>query len=121
MFEATKSSRVREQSQGKKPSKRKIRCRRCGCVITSRRDRIAVAGSHEHTFMNPYGIVFRIGCFRLAAGCVAISGPMSEHTWFSGYSWSCVACGSCFRFLGWRYDSGNDGFFGLILDELREG
>ena len=41
-----------------------IRCRQCRNILASPEDRISVQGSHQHTFANPHGIVFEIGCFR---------------------------------------------------------
>jgi hypothetical protein len=31
-------------------------------VITSPAERIVVQGSHQHTFANPHGIIYEIGC-----------------------------------------------------------
>ncbi len=94
-------------------------CAACGHRITSEAERIAVAGAHAHTFTNPHGLSFHIGCFREAPGC-RDQGPGSlEYTWFAGYVWSIASCTGCGGHLGWRYrDTAGDGFFGLILDRL---
>ena len=40
-----------------------IRCRQCLQEITRSSEKIAVDGAHRHTFANPLGLVFEIGCF----------------------------------------------------------
>ena len=45
-----------------------IVCRSCLFPITRPDQRIAIQGAHEHTFANPHGIVFQIGCFGSADG-----------------------------------------------------
>lgn len=96
-----------------------ILCRQCLHVITSSADRIAVQGSHQHTFANPHGIVFEIGCFQSAIGC-GYAGPASnEFTWFTGFNWRVAVCVSCLTHLGWLFIStGYESFHGLILDRL---
>jgi len=96
-----------------------IFCRRCGYLITRLSARMTVQMSHEHSFANPHGLVFRIGCFSTAGGC-AYAGPFSnEFTWFKGYNWRIAVCGSCLVHLGWLFVSaGGSSFNGLILDQL---
>jgi len=99
-------------------SKKNILCKTCGNPITSDDAGIAMNGSHEHTFMNPRGMVFRIGCFSKAAGCYIVGSPTDEYTWFPGFVWCYVVCAGCQSHLGWHYQSGGSSFFGLILDQL---
>jgi hypothetical protein len=96
-----------------------ILCRQCLNVITSSAERIEVDGSHQHTFANPHGLVFEIGCFRTVIGC-GYAGPASDDfTWFAGYSWRVAVCFKCLTHLGWQFTStGLDRFNGLILDRL---
>jgi hypothetical protein len=95
-----------------------IRCRACGQVVTGHEQRLDVGGSQVHTFFNPAGIVFELGCFRRAPGCTA-SGPMSaEFTWFPDHLWQIVLCRNCRTHLGWHFISAEDSFFGLILARL---
>ncbi len=97
-------------------------CRHCTRLITFPDQRLAVDGAFRHTFFNPQGIVFEIGCFQTAAGCVAIGRETSEFTWFKGFSWRICLCSGCQVHLGWRYRSPEGSrFFGLILDRLRSG
>lgn len=96
-----------------------IICRQCRQIITRPAERIFVNGSHRHTFANPLGIVFEIGCFRSAMGCAPAGSASDEFTWFAGYSWRLVLCAGCLTHLGWSFTApGGDQFFGLILDHL---
>lgn len=96
-----------------------IRCRQCRNVITSPDERIIIQGSHQHTFANPHGIVFEIGCFRNVKGCGYIGPSSNEFSWFSGFSWRVVVCVACLAHLGWLFDSpAKDSFHGLILNHL---
>jgi len=96
-----------------------IRCRQCRSVIASPEDRIIVQGSHQHTFANPHGIVFEIGCFSAVKGCGHVGPPSAEFSWFAGYSWRVAVCLICLTHLGWFFSSpAKEGFHGLILDRL---
>jgi hypothetical protein len=96
-------------------------CRQCLSFITRPGYRIVINGTHHHTFANPYGIVFEIGCFKEAGGCAAAGAPSSEFTWFPGFKWQIALCASCMTHLGWRFVSAGSGiFYGLILDQLIE-
>ncbi|MBN2160429.1 MAG: hypothetical protein JW807_13630 [Spirochaetes bacterium] len=109
-----------KEREGDEPEdeKKYILCRFCRNAVTSDDLRIEMDGSHEHSFMNPAGIVFRIGCFSMAGGCLIMGIPTTEYTWFPGFAWCYVVCSSCLTHLGWHYRSGATGFFGLILDRL---
>ena len=95
-------------------------CKACGQVITTRGQRLAIAGSHMHTFFNPAGIVFEIGCFKSATGCIVAGTATDEFTWFAGYLWRFASCRQCTAHLGWYYEMGDHAFFGLILPSLTE-
>lgn len=96
-------------------------CRQCGFTITHASEKIAVSGAHYHTFANPHGIVFEIGCFQTARGCGAAGAPTDEFSWFKGYFWQVALCGSCLIHMGWRFSAADrPGFYGLILDRLLE-
>lgn len=99
----------------------RLHCAVCGNQVTSDADSIVVNGSHDHICKNPGGVVFHVGCFSGAGGCLAVGGFTGEYTWFPGYAWCYVVCASCHVHLGWRYESVSDGFFGLILDRLARG
>jgi hypothetical protein len=98
-----------------------ILCRQCHQAITRPADRTTVQGAHRHTFANPHGIVFEIGCFRNVEGCGYAGAASNEFTWFAGYSWRVCFCRMCLTHLGWVFNSGGgDVFHGLILDRLIE-
>ncbi len=95
-------------------------CAQCGGGITKPESQISIDGGHKHTFANPHGIVFEIGCFAQALGCLAIGEATADFSWFRGYKWRIAICARCSIHLGWRFESGaGDSFFGLILDRLR--
>lgn len=97
-----------------------IHCRICGHTITSSRQKFSRSGTHHHTFFNPAGIVYEIGCFRQAPGCL-VYGPVShEFAWFSGYGWQISYCDECAEHLGWYFTGLQDSFFGLVIARLRE-
>lgn len=102
-----------------KPKKEKrLFCAACRHFITHQDERIPVQGEHEHRFTNPHGIAFHIGCFREAGGCSAIGAATTEYTWFPGYAWRIALCANCRAHLGWRFQSEDDYFHGLIVDRL---
>ena len=108
---------------GQQPTLRAQRvlvCAFCTQRVTSRRDRIEVGGGHEHTFLNPLGLVYRIGCFSRAPGVAGIGAHTQEHTWFPGCLWQVVVCRGCAEHLGWSFTGPEVSFFGLIVDRLRE-
>ena len=100
--------------------KRSIKCRFCQNEITTHDKRIKINGSYVHKFINPSGIMYEIGCFGSASGCLVIGNPTREFTWFPGYSWSFAVCSKCHSHMGWLYQSNGSGFFGLILENLEE-
>lgn len=94
-------------------------CRQCLKHITDDTQRISVDGGHRHTFANPHGLVYEIGCFQTAVGCRGVGPRSDEFTWFRGFSWQVVICGGCMTHLGWLFiGSGEDGFYGIILERL---
>ena len=100
----------------------KILCRECHQVITSPTERIEVQGSHQHTFANPGGILYQIGCFRQVKGCGYVGPATEEWTWFKGFKWRIAVCSNCFSHLGWIFLSPwNESFHGLILNRLAQG
>ncbi len=98
-----------------------IFCRQCRHLLTSQDQRLEIQGSHGHTFSNPAGLLFQIGCFRLVPGCLPASPPEARWSWFSGYSWQVVVCSSCEVHVGWLYAGGSESFYGLILNRLVKG
>lgn len=114
---AKKLSKKKEKTPDKDPL---IRCKSCGNTITSTDSVISISGLHRHTFKNPAGIYYDIGCFSSARGCFNMGEPSLEFTWFPGYAWCYSVCGKCFVHMGWFYRAagGDSGFYGLILNRL---
>jgi hypothetical protein len=98
---------------------RALLCRACRQVIAHNSARITKNGRHMHTFANPHGIVFEIGCFNAANGCDPIGPASAEFSWFPGFCWQIIVCQSCRTHLGWIFWGKNsNSFFGLIIDRL---
>ena len=98
-----------------------IRCRQCHQPVTRPSERISVEGSHAHTFANPSGILYEIGCFRSVIGCGYVGPSTDEFSWFKGFSWKVSYCTGCLTHLGWLFiSSAGFSFNGLILDRLTE-
>jgi hypothetical protein len=96
-------------------------CRQCLQVITHQSLRVVINGAHEHTFANPNGFVFEIGCFQSAIGCGYVGQPTDEFSWFAGFMWQVAVCGSCLTHVGWLFTASSiKCFIGLILDRLVE-
>src|SRR5215831_1714520 len=80
-------SEAEKQPENELLEERAIVCAACGALLTSSRHRENAFGSHEHTFMNPAGFVFTIGCFSKADGCIATGPSSDDWSWFPGYRW----------------------------------
>ena len=104
------------------PEQEHLYCAVCRHTITQENHKISVQGKDEYTFFNPGGILFHIGCFQEAAGCVVQGVPTTEFSWFPGFSWQIAYCAACREHLGWLFsrDMG-EYFFGLVLARLRSG
>ena len=108
------------KTRGGHEERERLLCAVCGYPITTRDAAIAVAEKHLHTFFNPAGVLYEIGCFREADGCITVGEPTTDFSWFPGYGWLYTACARCTSHLGWRFESvnGPHGFHGLILKRL---
>ena len=107
------------ESEEDEKEEKLIVCSQCHHIITSPSDRIDVQGSHRHTFANPQGLIFEIGCFHSAAGCFYTGEPSSEWSWFPGFQWRVAICSKCLLQMGWLFVSaGETRFNGLILERL---
>ena len=96
-------------------------CAACRGAVTPSDARIVVAGAHEHRFVNPHGIHYRIGCFDRAPGCAAHGAPTTAWSWFEGFAWLIAECRGCGTHLGWLFEPlepSDAPFFGLILARL---
>lgn len=97
-----------------------ILCIYCGNIVTWPEQIITVNDQHRHTFINPEGLVFQIGCFSHADGCLIDEQSTLDNTWFTGFTWSVSICSNCTAHLGWFYEKDERHFFGLILDRIKD-
>jgi hypothetical protein len=100
---------------------RALVCVACGHRISDDDCRIEMAGAHEHTFVNPAGIVHHIGCFNAAPGCVHLGPTETAFSWFPGWTWQVAACARCRAHVGWIYRNSGQQFHGLIVSAIRRG
>jgi hypothetical protein len=114
------SAAVEEEAAEPSPEETQyIICRQCRQTITRPVERISIQGSHQHTFANPHGVVFEIGCFKDVTGCGYAGAATDEFSWFAGYSWRICFCSMCLTHLGWIFSSNaGDIFHALILDRI---
>jgi len=98
-----------------------IICRQCRQLLSKFNERVLVNGFHRHTFANPSGLVFEIGCYAQVRGCMPYGSPSNEFAWFANHTWQIILCAKCLSHLGWLFSS-TDGrvFFGLIVDRISE-
>ena len=101
------------------PGDDSLRCAACDHRITDRGYRSEMGGAHEHTFVNPAGFSFRIGCFIAAPGCKHAGTPSEAFSWFPGWKWQIAICDNCHTHLGWLFRCGGEQFHGLIVAALR--
>ena len=113
-----KPASVDEQETDSDPERQSIYCATCNRKITSEVQKFPMKGKPEHTFFNPAGQVFHIGCFKEAPGCIGVGTPSSEFSWFAGHQWRIACCGGCQSHLGWLFMNGTY-FYGLILARLK--
>lgn len=99
-------------------SGRRLVCARCGRPITTDGDRIEIDGLHQHTQINPHGVIWTFGCFASAPGCAPVGSPSREFTWFAGHWWQIEQCGRCGFHLGWLFASADRRFHGLIVGRV---
>ena len=95
-------------------------CAHCRALIAEGRARIEVDGAFAHSFINPEGAIFRVGCFAVAPGVVPWGEPSKHWTWFAGFEWRAAVCRGCASHLGWVYTAETASFVALILDRLVE-
>jgi hypothetical protein len=95
-----------------------LRCVACGHAITPREARIGMHGEHVHTFVNPVGQKYSIGCFSSAPGCAGAGDEQSFWTWFPGHTWRVALCRECNTHVGWSFRAAESAFWGLMVDRV---
>jgi len=105
----------------KEEEERIYSCIHCGSMVTTVKAEISVNGSFKHSFTNPHGFMYSIGCFAEAPGCTSMGLSTAEFSWFPGYAWRIGVCRSCGFHLGWEFSKESDYFYGLILTNLSGG
>ncbi|MCG8688439.1 MAG: cereblon family protein [Desulfobacterales bacterium] len=118
----SEQSGTQTEPEVKEESDPVITCKNCMGLVTKPDFRMQVEQQFSHTFANPHGHVFEIGCFSRADGCIESSVPSDDFSWFNGYVWSIGLCRNCKIQLGWIFLATKmdrpQKFYGLILDQL---
>ena len=117
--ERDRRSSPRTGSDRVAPDERALVCSVCSHRITDEDHRIEMNGAHEHTFVNPHGIVHHIACFNAAPGCVHVGTTETAFSWFPGWTWQVAVCARCRAHLGWIYRNSGQQFHGLIVTAIR--
>ncbi len=116
-------ARAVERTPGESPVEdpgKIVACAHCESYVTTTAARIEMEGKHEHRCVNPHGLLFRIGCFSEAAGCLPVGESSTFWGWFPGFAWQVDLCGSCGEHLGWLFSNASNTFHGLILEKIVE-
>ncbi len=116
--EENKKPAVKRSANAKPKKEKRLFCAACRHLVTHQDERIPIQGGHEHTFTNPHGITYHIGCYREAIGCAPVGAAVAEFSWFRGYAWRIALCANCRTHLGWRFQTGDEYFHGLIVGRL---
>lgn len=101
------------------PDRKQLLCAACANSITRHEMRIEVSDAHRHTFTNPAGFTYTIGCFADAPGCAQSGVYTAEWSWFADHEWRYANCRRCKAHVGWHF-RGAGRFFSLILERLVE-
>ena len=96
-----------------------VRCGACGHALAPDTARLEVDGRHVHTFVNPQGIEYTIGCWREAPGCRGLGEESTFWSWFPGFAWRIALCARCSEHVGWSFRADGGAFAGLIVDRVR--
>ncbi|KDO16208.1 hypothetical protein SPRG_18257, partial [Saprolegnia parasitica CBS 223.65] len=99
-----------------------IACRTCRTLLGKSTDIFNT--QRAGTFVNPGGHVHQILTLYSVESdqVVCVGRPTTRDTWFRGYSWQCMYCGTCDEFVGWRYASKRltpHVFYGLVRTAIR--
>lgn len=121
---ATKEATEGEASASTEAA-RWLRCAACRAEVARDDARIAATSgsgtAHEHVFVNPAGLRFRLGCFASAPGARPEGERETVWSWFPGHAWQISVCHACGAHLGWSFHAPSGAtFWGLILDHLIE-
>lgn len=95
-----------------------LRCTACGQPIAREKARIEVDGKHVHSFVNPAGHEYTIGCFAEAPGCAGEGEESTFWSWFPGFAWRIALCAACGAQLGWSFRREAGAFWGLIIERI---
>src|SRR5512147_1658201 len=97
-----------------------VHCVTCGTALARSSDSIEVVGKHEHVFINPHGLIFRIRCYATAVNVVQVGVPSADFSWFAGMLWQVTQCTGCRSHVGWEFCGQSNRFQTFISDQMLE-
>mmetsp|Transcript_1798 Transcript_1798/g.4179 ORF Transcript_1798/g.4179 Transcript_1798/m.4179 type:complete len:498 (+) Transcript_1798:343-1836(+) len=76
------------------------------------------------SFMNAHGYTHQLLTINEVEGYFELGETTTEHTYFPGYAWTCIACRRCNFHIGWKYEAVTPRlrpsvFFGLLRSMLK--
>jgi len=98
----------------------RLLCAACRSFIAEVHSGISVNGAHAHTFINPAGVIHKVGCFASAPGARAVGEASAYWTWFPGFAWQVALCGGCGEHIGWCFAAAEQRFVALLLERTLE-
>jgi hypothetical protein len=112
--------RAQPEAKAQQALPARLLCAACLSFIAEARSRISVNGAHAHTFINPAGVIHKVGCFANAPGARAVGEACAYWTWFPGFSWRVAVCGGCGEHIGWCFLAAEQRFVALLLERIIE-
>jgi hypothetical protein len=102
---------------------RRIRCAVCQTVIADPARLLPVGETANPVFVNPAGVFFDVVLVENLIHVSVRGEPTTDATWFAGYAWSFVLCGTCLVHLGWKWKASPCertpiSFFGVIRSRV---
>ena len=99
-------------------------CAGCGTDLATEFELAGIQGRPvEDTYVNPFGLAFRVMTALRSRNTVTVGEATEEHSWFPGYEWVMLLCADCAAHVGWSYhavvpDAEPAHFVGLLADNL---
>ncbi len=82
-------------------------CAVCNQVVARKADVISLSDNNNNsgTFVNPGGAVHQMLTLASTQNLRTTGSPETAHSWFPGYAWTILNCGTCGNHMGWRFDA----------------
>ncbi|KAH7436015.1 hypothetical protein KP509_06G089400 [Ceratopteris richardii] len=82
----------------------RISCKTCKNVVARRSDMLVMSSDGPlSVYVNNAGYVHETLTLAKAHGLILKGRPETQHSWFSGYSWTIANCSFCESHMGWLF------------------